>query len=492
MGRPWLSFGRGALLVLLGSAGTIALNPKLDFPLTAHKAAFAEGPVRLADETLELSGLEARFQELAGTVAPSVVAISAATSAIDSEEVLRSDDLNGEKLGSVLDGRTRIVGTGFVIHPDGYILTNEHVVGDAQTLWVTTDDHQVYPAVVIGSDPRADLAIVKIPARNLQPVTFATDRVRRGQWTIALGNPYGLAMAGEMAMSVGVVSAIDRSLPKLANKEDRLYSNLIQTTAEINPGNSGGPLFDLQGRVIGINTAVILPQKQTNGIGFAMPINDRLLGKIEALKQGREITYGYLGVRVVSPTARQLREAGLTRTMGAVIETIEPDSPAHTGKLQVGDLVTALDGRTVHDSDHFVRLIGESSPVRPTRLSVVRGRRELSLDITVGRRSMPSVAINRENQRFRWRGMLLGPIPSHWSEKLDRAAGGLMVLAVEKSHELAPRDVNEGSIITAVANKAVASIADLQRIINETPAAQCSVQVADPTPGKSAVVALEP
>lgn len=485
-------FGRGALLVLLGSVGTIALNPKLDFPLAVHKAAFADGSVRLSDETLELTGLEAQFEAIARTVSPSVVAISAATAPIDSDEVLRSEELNGEKLGSVLDGRTRIVGTGFVIDPDGYILTNEHVVGEAQTLWVTTDDRQVYPAVVIGSDPRADLAVLKIPATGLKPVTFASGNVRRGQWTIALGNPYGLAMAGEMCMSVGVVSATDRSLPKLANKEDRLYTNLIQTTAEINPGNSGGPLFDIQGRVIGINTAVILPQKQTNGIGFAMPINARTLDKVEALKQGREISYGYLGVRVVTPTQRQLRDAGLPRAVGAIIETIEPDSPAHAAGLQVGDLVTALDGQTVQDSDHFVRLIGECSPEHPTTLKVVRGRRDLAMDVTVGRRSMPSVAINRENQRFRWRGMLLGPIPSHWSSKLGRPATGLMVLAVEKGNENAPANVTEGTIITAVANQAVASIADLQRVINETPAAQCSLQFADIGPAKSAVVAIEP
>src|SRR5690606_32508660 len=163
--------------------------------------------------------------------------------------------------------------------------------------------------------------------------------------TIALGNPYGLSAAGEMCMSVGVVSATDRSLPKLASKEDRLYTNLIQTTAEINPGNSGGPLFDLQGRVIGINTAVILPQKQTNGIGFDMPITPRLLRKIDALKQGREIVYAFLGVRVVTPTPRQLRDAGVGRMMGAVVEVVEADSPAARSGLQAGDIVLAIDGQ---------------------------------------------------------------------------------------------------------------------------------------------------
>src|SRR5690606_9972171 len=196
-------------------------------------------------------------------------------------------------------------------------------------------------------------------------VRFSRTPVKRGQCTIALGNPYGLATAGEMCMSVGGVSATDRSLPKLANKEDRLYTNLIQTTAEINPGNSGGPLFDLHGNVIGVNTAVILPQKQTNGIGFALPITDTLLAKIEALKAGEEIVYGFLGVRVTTPPARQLREAGLARPGGALIESLGPDSPAEKADLYVGDLVTHLDGQAVRDADHFVRMIGESSTTRP-------------------------------------------------------------------------------------------------------------------------------
>jgi serine protease Do len=153
---------------------------------------------------------------------------------------------------------------------------------------------------VIGSDPRADLAVLKIPAAGMPVVKLAKpDQViKRGQWTIAIGNPYGMAAEGEMAMSVGVVSATERSLPKLSSKEGRLYSNLIQTTAEINPGNSGGPLFNLAGEVIGINTAVILPQKQTNGIGFAIPVTDAFINHIEQLKAGREIVYGFLGVTV--------------------------------------------------------------------------------------------------------------------------------------------------------------------------------------------------
>jgi serine protease Do len=488
MGRGFSSLARYAALVFLGSFGTLVLSPKAEFPFSFARLAMADDAARPAsDETLQLAALEDDFESIAQKVSPAVVAISAATASISDEDSLRTDDLNGDRLGSFLDGKTRIVGTGFVIDADGYILTNEHVVGEAQNLWVTTDDRRVYPAIVIGSDPRADLAVLKIPATKLPTVTFARKAVKRGQWTIALGNPYGLATAGEMCMSVGVVSATDRSLPKLANKEDRLYTNLIQTTAEINPGNSGGPLFDLHGNVIGVNTAVILPQKQTNGIGFALPITDNLLAKIDALKQGKEIVYGYLGVRVVTPTARQVREAGLDRAGGALVELVETDSPAAKANLRNGDLITKLNGQTVKDADHFVRLIGECSTTQPTQVKAIRDKRDITLSATIGKRSMPAVAITRETQRLRWRGMLLGPIPSHWSDpSAARPEIGLMVLAVESDTH--PRGIAQGTIITEVAGRAVSTIADLQRIINDTPPEQCSLRTADV---RSVVVTVE-
>src|SRR5437588_1504711 len=265
-----------------------------------------------AADTLELSGLQSKFEAVSRKVAPAVVSISAACSPVDNADSVRTDTLNHERLEGMLERTTRMVGTGFIIDPDGYILTNEHVIGEAENIWITTDDRKVYPAIVVGSDPRADLAVLKVPARNLPAVKFAPyNSVKRGEWAIALGNPYGLATEGEQCMSVGIVSALERSLPKLSKKENRLYSNLIQTTAQINPGNSGGPLFDPNGEVIGVNTAVILPEKKTNGIGFAIPINDQLLATVENLKQGREVVYGYLGVTVSTPTTRERRDASV-------------------------------------------------------------------------------------------------------------------------------------------------------------------------------------
>lgn len=437
--------------------------------------------------TVELANLQSKFKEVADRVAPSVVAISVASNSIDTDEALRPDGINTEKLEHLLDKTTRTVGTGFVIDSDGYILTNEHVIGDAGQIWITTDDKKVYPAIVVGSDPRGDLAVLKVPAKKLPASRFATvDTVYRGMWSIALGNPYGMAGVGEMSMSVGIVSALDRSLPKLASQENRYYANLIQTTAEINPGNSGGPLFGIDGSVIGISTAVILPQKSTNGIGFAMPITAELLRHIEDLKQGREIVYAYLGATVSTPTTRQRRAASITDDTGVMVDSIQDDSPA-AKILLPGDIITKLNEQSLIDSDNFVRSIGQASLAQPAKFIVRRDGKIMTLAIQLRKRDLPSVAINRENQRMRWRGMLLGPIPANWDfGQSKRPDGGLMVLGIDATSPLLKQGVRSGSVITSVAGTQIDAVTQLQEILSQTPEEQCRLEIY-PSPREAVV-----
>lgn len=447
----------------------------------AEKAAYAG---EIIDEGItDLGGLQDKFEIVAKQVAPSVVAISAACTKAEADAALRSEDMSVQKLQAILDHTTRIVGSGFVIDSNGYILTNEHVVGEAEQIWVTTDDKKIYPAIVVGSDPRADLAVLKIPARNLPVVRFADGGTVRGQWTIALGNPYGLAAEGEMAMSVGIVSATNRSLPKLASKENRLYTNLIQTTAQINPGNSGGPLFDLKGRVIGVNTAVILPQKTTNGIGFAMPITDSLLERMRELKEGRETVYGYLGAMISTPTPRQRQVAGVHEVIGACIDSFEPDSPAVAAKLLPGDLVTKFNGQTIRDGDHLVRLVGDAPVDKPLLMSVSREGKTLGLTVTLRRRQLPSVAVSKQRQRLRWQGMVLGPVPEHWNvndttnSTKDQKPSGIMVYGIESTSDFVKQGITTGTVITAIAGQSISDMLALQKVLNDTPAEQCRLEL---------------
>ena len=471
--------GRSIVFALLGIGALSLSSCSRNFP-PARTAAAGDALVAGASDATDpadypqLGGLEAKFESLATTLAPTVVSISASSQAFDSDDLLRAEDMNPEKLDSLLDRTTRMVGTGLIVDAGGYILTNEHVVAEAENVWVTTDNGRVYPALVVGTDPRADLAVLKIPASNLTPVKFSTDALRRGQWAIALGNPYGLATAGGECISIGVVSALDRSLPKLSKKENRLYSGLIQTTTQINPGNSGGPLFDLKGRVIGINTAVILPEKKTNGIGFAIPITDQLLANVQELKHGRPVAYGYLGVSVSTPTTRERREAGATPEEGVRVETVDRNSPA-AASLKENDFVVRINGQPVRDSDHFVRLVGATPTDRPADIVIYRAGRPKTLAVPLGRRQAPMAAVTRQNRRIRWEGIVLGPVPRNWetvgrkSTHADPTDRGLVVLAVAERSRFAREGVREGDIITEIAGKVLADVTDLQQVLNDLP-----------------------
>jgi S1-C subfamily serine protease len=484
MGRFVLRGGARGVAGALALVGLLSCTNQSLVPVGQPSAALAAAKVSPSDsfgETLDIAGLQDRFAAVAQRIAPSVVAISATEATFNVDAALRADDLNPNRLATLLSGSDRTVGTGFIVDADGYILTNDHVVAHSEQLWVTTDDRKVYPAMVIGSDPRADLAVLKIPARNLPAVKWADPaKVKRGQWTIAIGNPYGLSAEGEMCMSVGVVSAIGRSLPKLSGKEDRLYSDLIQTTAQINPGNSGGPLFDINGDVIGINAAVILPQKQTNGIGFAIPGSPRVMRIIENLKQGGEVVYGYLGVKASTPTVRERRGAKIEGEVGAFVDSVESKSPAEAAGLKRGDIVVTFNGETITDGDHFIRVVG-SAPVddQGVRTMIVRGDKRQEMTIQLRRREIAAAAVTRDKQRLRWRGLLLGPIPANWSFADKKApASGVMVLGVGADSPFAKDGVLQGSVITAIAGKPVAGITDLQSLLNDLPSEQCSVQLA--------------
>jgi serine protease Do len=464
------------------SKSEVAPKAVLSPPRADKVAESANEATDLSDDadTLDLTGLQSKFQSIAQRVAPAVVSISAAETASDAESAVRAEEMNPQRLESLLEKTTRTIGTGFIVDSDGFIVTNEHVIEDSQQIWVTCDDHKVYPAIVVGSDPRADLAVLKIPAKNLPTVTFANGICRRGQWTITLGNPYGLATEGQMSLSVGVVSATNRSLPKLANKEDRLYSNLIQTTAQINPGNSGGPLLDVSGQVIGIDTAVILPQKQTNGIGFAISITPQLLDEIRQLEQGREVIYGYMGVTVSPPTPRQARDANLSEDIGVCVESVEPGSPAAGADgLNAGDLIIEVNGETVTDTDRFVRLVGAATVGRTATVIVARDGARMTIHLTAAKRPVQYVVSN-QNQRLYWRGMVLGPVPTNWPMALNaKQLAGILVVGIEDDSPLKKRGVSAGTIITAIAGQPVRSLLDFQKILNDVPAEKCDVQLAD-------------
>ena len=271
----------------------------------------------------------------------------------------------------------RGTGSGFVFTPDGFILTNSHVVHDASLTIVTLSDGREAPAQLVGDDPDTDLAVIRIEGPTVQAAEMGDSlALRVGQLVVAIGNPYGF----QTTVTAGVVSALGRSL---RSQNGRLIDNLIQTDAALNPGNSGGPLVTSSGRVVGVNTAVILPAQ---GICFAIAVNTAVFVAGKLIKDGH-ITRGYLGIagQTVPVHRRLVRFFHLPVETAVLVVGVEPDSPAQRAGLREGDLLIAYNGRELPDVDTLHRILTEDEVGARAELGVIRRTQKLSLDIIPAR-----------------------------------------------------------------------------------------------------------
>jgi S1-C subfamily serine protease len=447
---------------LLAAAATAALT------LAASHASAGLGG-SFVDPTIpsSIQQLQQQFEVVGKRAAPSIVAIWAAAGEGIPDAALVSGDLTPGRLDGMLRRATKTVGTGFVVDPAGYIVTNEHVISGADAVWVTTDSGAVLPAIVVGSDPRSDLAVLKVPVKLPALRLVDAKEVERGQWTITLGNPIGLAGEGEMAMSVGIVSATKRSLPRLSRNEKRLYLDLIQTTAEVNPGNSGGPLLDANGDVIGVVTAVVMPQRTTNGLGFAIPIDERFRATVDQLKQGREIRYGYVGVMVSKATA-QLDGQPFARA-AVRIDGVEIGSPAHDAELADGEIVLAVNGVNVASEDEFVLEVGRLAPDQPAKLTLCRNGRATQVTVRPRQRVLPADPVCRGTQKFRWRGATLANAT---------AGAGVRIDELDENSPLRDAGARPGDRLLDVAGKPVADLASLHEALMNSAGKQVAFKFA--------------
>ncbi|MBN2351064.1 MAG: trypsin-like peptidase domain-containing protein [Spirochaetales bacterium] len=267
-------------------------------------------------------------------------------------------------------------GSGVIIAPDGFVLTNNHVVENSGELMVTLTDGETYPVRVVGTDPATDLAVIKADAARLPFAVFAdSDRLRVGQLAVAIGNPFGF----QSTVSAGVISALGRSL---RGRSGRLIDNIIQTDVALNPGNSGGPLADSLGRVIGINTAMI---QTAQGISFAVPSNTAKWVAGEIIARGR-VTRAYLGIAAASvPVSRSIQHR-LALKFPSIVEvaSVEAGGPAVRAGLAPGDLMYGLEDSEVNSVDDIHRLLSKWPPGKPVAVKIVRRRKPMTLTITPG------------------------------------------------------------------------------------------------------------
>ena len=346
------------------------------------------------------------------------------------------------------------LGSGVIIDPQGYVLTNEHVVADAEKITVTMTDGREFTGTVKGKDPRGDLAIVKIEAKDLPVVTLGdSSQLKAGQWVVALGNPLGLAGIGpsaqtfgsEPTLSVGIISALHRQLPR-TSKYDRDYSDLVQTDATINPGNSGGPLVNLGGQVIGVNVAIITGPG--NAYGFAIPIN-KAKTILDTLVEGKQVIYGWLGIQIQDITPDVAEYYKLSERKGVLVYQVLPEGPASRAGVKDGDIVAAFDGKPVQHSRQLIDLVSTTKAGRRVQLEILREGKPQTLEVEIGARPADVEAAGAHASGESWRGLRVGPLAPEQLERLglDSGTTGVLVVDVESGSPADQAGLHEGDVI---------------------------------------------
>jgi Do/DeqQ family serine protease len=413
-----------------------------------RKAGEAEAPVK--DVPADLLATQKAFSAVARKVTPCVVNISTVSKKKIIQPFFEMNPLFEDFFGAPQTRQDKSLGSGFIISTDGYIVTNDHVVRDAESVQVKLSNDKVYDAKVVGGDQKTDIAVIKINASDL-PVAVLGDseKLEVGQWAIAIGNPFGL----ERSMTVGVVSATGRS-----NMGIETLENFIQTDASINPGNSGGPLLNIHGEVIGINTAIVAAGQ---GIGFAIPIAMAKPVVTQLLQKGT-VCRGYIGVTIQPLTEDLARSFGMKQAHGALVNDVLRGGPAEKAGVRQGDVIIAFNGSEVKDSAHLQRLVAEQGVGKTAKVTVFRDGKSLELGLTL------SSADSAPRQR---RG------PGGTGEQqgqadplglvVDDGEEGVVVVDIGRGSAAAEAGIKRGDIIVSVNRKKITSSGEYKRIIQQ-------------------------
>ncbi|MFD1341567.1 DegQ family serine endoprotease [Litorisediminicola beolgyonensis] len=363
--------------------------------------------------------------------------------------------------------RSSALGSGFVISEDGYIVTNNHVIDGADEVTIEFFSGSELDAKVVGTDPNTDIALLKVEADTPLPfVSFGdSDLARVGDWVMAMGNPLGQGFS----VSAGIVSARNRAL-------SGSYDDYIQTDAAINRGNSGGPLFNMDGEVIGVNTAILSPTGGSIGIGFSMASNV-VIRVVDQLKEFGETRRGWLGVRIQDVTEDVAEAMGLEAARGALVTDV-PDGPAKDAGMLAGDVILNFDGKEVEDTRGLVRQVGNTEVGKSVRVVVNREGATETLKVTLGRREDAESAETDTEETPEAEeppaaaeilGLTLSPLTAELREEfnLSDSAKGLMVTDVDETSEAFEKGLRAGDLITEAGQAEVLSVEDLDARIDE-------------------------
>ncbi|MEM5475888.1 Do family serine endopeptidase [Pacificibacter sp. AS14] len=424
--------------------------------------------------TADARGAPESFADLAEQVSPAVVNITTTTiveASTDAtpmvppgspfEDFFKDFMDRGGQGGNSAPRRSNALGSGFVISEDGYIVTNNHVIEGADEIEIEFFEGFVLPATLVGTDPKTDIAVLKVESdKPLKFVTFGdSDVARMGDWVMAMGNPLGQGFS----ISAGIVSQRGRAL-------QGAYDDYIQTDAAINRGNSGGPLFNMDGEVIGVNTAILSPNGGSIGIGFSMASN--VVSRVtDQLTEFGETRRGWLGVKIQTVSEDVAEAMGLEAVSGALITDV-PEGPSKDAGLESGDVILSFDNKDVEDANGLVRTVGETEVGKAVRVVVFRDGKTKTLMVTLGRREeaenvafpVAADAAPSQPEDTTLFGLTVMPLTDELREQLGVSKGtdGLAVVAVDEASEAFSKGLRSGDVIVEAGQEVIASADDLK------------------------------
>ena len=384
------------------------------------------------------------------------------------EEFFKNRRGQGENKGGGQPRRVNSLGSGFVIDAAGIVVTNNHVIADADEITVVFNDGSKLKAELIGKDSKTDLAVLRVkPDKPLKAVKFGnSEKLRLGEWVVAIGNPFSLGGS----VTAGIVSARNRDI------NSGPYDNYIQTDAAINRGNSGGPLFNLDGEVVGVNTAIISPSGGSIGIGFAVPANTAL-AVIDQLREFKEVRRGWLGVRIQQVTDEIADSLGIKPTRGALVAGIDDKGPAKPAGIEPGDVIVKFDGKDIKEMRDLPKIVGDTPIGKDVPVVIIRKGKEETKTVRLGRlEDTPQQASVKTDAPAPDKPVVqkaLGLNLANMSDdlrkkyKIKDGVKGVVIVEVDANSPAADKRLNAGDVIVKVTDEEVANPADVQKRIDQ-------------------------
>ena len=467
---------------LIGSAAVALIFSFAAYTLDNSVGAATPAAAALDDNSVNsLLSLDRAMEALAARVTPAIVNVTVASKkSADVSDLEGGDGDNngdsdgpqqffgpfGRRFGQHMRPEPRVehgLGSGVIISPDGYIVTNNHVIDGAVDIRVTMTDRRILPAKLVGADPLTDLAVIKIDGRNLPSVPLGdSTQLHPGQTVLAFGNPLGF----QFTVTRGIVSALNRPNPFAADR--RSPGQFIQTDAAINPGNSGGPLVNAHGEVVGINSFLISQSGGFSGMGFAIP-TQIVRPTVDSLIKYGKVNHGYIGIGISDVTPEEAKFFHVNNATGAVVTQVEPNSPGAKAGLKVGDVITELNGKAVSDAGELQVQVGEKQPGTTLHLKALRDGNPVEVSVTLaamGKGKNDNEAADASHGKPRW-GLGLADLTPDLRQQLqaDESVHGAVIEKVTPSSPADNAGLRAGDVITEVNRQPVHSAADVQKAL---------------------------